>query len=110
VTEFEALWKQMVEIRSTWAYLCVGIRVTPLALRGSIVSVPASPERERVLRSRVDPNKSEGSAGLIEILVHPDDWDGIRRDRRIRTHVGADQITQLLGLPVVVESGDRSNN
>lgn len=99
----ETIWRQLNEVRASWVYACVGIRVTELAIPGSVAAVPCSPERERLLRGRIDPNRSEGRAGLYEILIHPEDWNVLRKSDRVRPYVGADdQITALLGLPVEV--------
>lgn len=100
----DTVWRQLNEVRATYVYACVGIRVTPMAIRGSVAAMPVSPERERLLRPRVDPNLAEGSAGLYEILTHPEDWNELRRSQRILPYVGMDQeITTLWGLPVEIE-------
>lgn len=62
----------------------VQVRVTADALRGSISTVPVSPERARVLGTlTMVPVGDEGDSAvvgaaenerLLEVIVHPEDW------------------------------------
>lgn len=80
-----AIAREVHDARATGRQRVVHVRVTPHALPGSVVSVPIPPERSRLLRADPDLDAIEtanyveivgrgGIGVLLEILVHPQDW------------------------------------
>lgn len=88
----------------------VQIRVTPLALPGSVLLMPMSPERARVLgrlhmvrdRGVISDPKNER---MMEVLMHPEDWAELLTEVD-HHHLHAHDLGEprsIYGIPVVVE-------
>lgn len=90
----------------------VQIRVTPLAIEGAITTVPMAPERSRVkgkLRAVptghstaviADPENER----LLEVLIHPEDWNRLLVELPTWDHHGASPLTALMGVPIAERS------
>jgi hypothetical protein len=86
-----AIAREVHDARATGCQRVVHVRVTPHAIPGSVVAVPIPPERSRLLRADPDLDAIEtanyveivgrgGIGVLLEILVHPHDWQQLLRD------------------------------
>lgn len=112
---FAAIAAEVDDSRATGYKRIVHIRVTTDALLGSLVTVPMTPERARVLGRLLMVSGDGPLAGSVvadpsdyermqEILVHPEDWATILRDPGMYAYVQMPlhdtDVTRVLGIPV----------
>lgn len=101
VTDFLAAVSREVDEAALRAQRVAHVRITPLALPGSIVAVTITPERARTV---CRPLMLETQAVVpdvewertVEILIHPKDYEAFLIAERV-----AGNVTRLLGLRVV---------
>ena len=107
-----AIARQLDEVRAEREDACVvRIRVTRDAVCGSVVAVPVTPERARVLARLVLVRDDRGSAAVVadpayyehlrEVLIHPADWmDLLASGELVRTGAVVHTLSPVNGFRV----------
>lgn len=101
----EAIYRELECAAETGYREIVSIRVTPLAIRGSILAVQLSPERARILGKLrmvegqgviADPEWCETHE---ELLIHPADWSTLLNDCSVYPYINSGALS-MFGIPV----------
>jgi hypothetical protein len=95
ISEFAAIVQERAEAFMAHDNV-VHLRVTSDAIPGSIVAIPLTDERERLLG--VPPG-----GHYREMLIHPDDWRRIRAHPAVRELAPEQRISRLYGIRVTEE-------